>query len=405
MNNINNIMNFDKSYINIVQGLHETSNPLEVLYFYRSNIDFMKKNNVKIIISDDNIHNASIFFDDLFAGHEKYLKSALIGNNFIFYSPKIIASYEITRKIPISIDRSIAIDTNVASIIGRYLDGKKIDSEQSEILQLLLNVVSKEKITLDFLPYLIENLCKNNVGVESILRNTNSIIEFFNLSIESSSEAHNFILKYKNDPNFKNDILKRFSLFYLILLKIIHFNKKLGSEEHKVKALVDFMDNKIFLMFKRELIIGVEYFKKVKKLKFFNKVNTKDINELLKTISNMAWDLTLCRIVLEHNFTILPDKGADFFVPFFLTFDKGLSEIIDLYPLKAILYFGNDNYSMQAIPAIDVDNAILKRYGLETYFMEEAINKREKIYKRLGNKYLSHICNLIEIAEREIQEI
>ena len=398
-------MNFDKSYINIVQWLREASNPLDIRDFYKKNIDFMKKNNVKIIISSDNIHNAGIFFDNLFAGYEKYFKSAFIGNNFIFYSPKIIASYEITPKAPIFIDRSIAIDTNVASIIGRCSKGNKIDNEQNEILRLLLNVISKEKITFDFLPYLIENLCKDNVGIESILKNTDSIIKFSDNSAYLLNELHDFILKYKNDPNFKSDILEYFSLFYLILLKIIYFNKKLDSEEDKVKALVDFMDNKIFLMLKRELIIAVEYFQKVKKLKFFNKANTDDTNELLKTISNMAWDLTLCRIVLEHNFTILPNKDADFFIPFFLTFDKGLSEIIDLYPLKAILYSGNDNYPMQAIPVIDLDNAILKKYGLEIYFTEEAINKREKIYKRLGNKYLSHICNLIETAEREINEM
>ena len=70
-----------------------------------------------------------------------------------------------------------------------------------------------------------------------------------------------------------------------------------------------------------------------------------------------------------------------------------------------MLYFGNDNYPMQAIPAIDLGNSILKRYELETYFTEEAINKREKMYKKLENKYLSHICNLIETAEREIKKM
>ena len=37
-------MNFDKSYINIVQWLRETSNPLEIIDLYKSNIDFMDKN-------------------------------------------------------------------------------------------------------------------------------------------------------------------------------------------------------------------------------------------------------------------------------------------------------------------------------------------------------------------------
>lgn len=32
-----------------------------------------------------------------------------------------------------------------------------------------------------------------------------------------------------------------------------------------------------------------------------------------------------------------PNPNADFYIPYFITFDKGLSQIIDLFPLKTIL--------------------------------------------------------------------
>ena len=88
-----------------------------------------------------------------------------------------------------------------------------------------------------------------------------------------------------------------------------------------------------------------------------------------------AWDFALVRMY-EKMIVSRPIPEADFFISYFLTFDKGLSQIMDLYPLKAIITLGNG--TIQTIH--DVDEYInLEKYKLESYFTDEM---RE--YRRLN---------------------
>ena len=48
----------------------------------------------------------------------------------------------------------------------------------------------------------------------------------------------------------------------------------------------------------------------------------------------MAWDFSLIHH-LERVFGFNPNIKSDFYISYFLTFDKGLSQIMDLYPLKS----------------------------------------------------------------------
>lgn len=68
-----------------------------------------------------------------------------------------------------------------------------------------------------------------------------------------------------NENYFKEELNKNYKLYYLILLKMVYFNKKLKSEKQKIKTLIEFMHNELHVVTLRELSIAIVYFKEDKK--------------------------------------------------------------------------------------------------------------------------------------------
>jgi hypothetical protein len=106
----------------------------------------------------------------------------------------------------------------------------------------------------------------------------------------------------------------------------------------------------------------------------------------------MAWDLALVRL-LELSYKSRPIIEADFFISYFLTFDEGLSQIIDCYPLKAILML-NKNETIQVISSID-KTELIKKYKLEKYFSHEARYFRNENREK-GKKNITTLCQELE---------
>jgi len=144
------------------------------------------------------------------------------------------------------------------------------------------------------------------------------------------------------------------------------------------------MHDELNVIFARELVFAKEFFEKDTDIIFFNKVRNINKKTLLR-LENMSWDFALMRL-LEHSFASRPIKEADFYISYFLTFDKGLSQLLDLYPIKAFIYFEKNN-DYNIIPEIDTIT-FLKEYGLdEKYFNENAINYRSSKCTRNILKY------------------
>jgi hypothetical protein len=124
----------------------------------------------------------------------------------------------------------------------------------------------------------------------------------------------------------------------------------------------------------REAIIALNYFKNRSRLTFFGKITHKPKErgqELLKDLRNMSWDLMLFRMMEWQ--AILPGEG-DFLIPYFLSFDRKMVQLFDLFPLKAILAH-NDSVPMIPLWETPPLEALRKEISVEKinyYFTDRA---------------------------------
>jgi hypothetical protein len=397
----------------------KTNKTEEVLKIYKDNLDFFKNYGGKIIFVSRKIKNKNLQIFDLFKGYEKYLKFPFENENLIFLNPKIMKNHSLGLDANFKIDWTISLDSNFASLIEKYLTHKNVESK-NDVFKKITDLLSSKNMNIDYSPYVLENLFKSNVEKDSILSNVKRIIRLFNLDINSADNILEMKIldeeKYLNEVdkankfiNSKkaegNDVKEFYNIYYLILLKIVYFEKKLPTTNEKIKSLVEFMDSKLNRIYLRELAVAMKYFKKETGLKFFNKLNNKNPDQLLKYIKNMAWDFVLSRVFLENAITVLPDpEVADFFIPYFLTLDEGLSEIIDIYRLKGIMYF-DKHYEMQTFSDINEDN-ISEVNGLSDYFTAYAKNNRQKRLLSICNDHQnSIIMDIIKTTEQDIRKL
>jgi hypothetical protein len=132
-------------------------------------------------------------------------------------------------------------------------------------------------------------------------------------------------------------------MLYLLLLKMVEIQYKVEKRKlaAKMEEFYEFMHFELNTLFVREAIIALNFFKNPSKLTFFGKFKQKrawDASALCEELRNMSWDLMLFR-VMERMATIA-GKG-DFLIPYFLTFDRKMVQLFDLFPLKAVLAYGD----------------------------------------------------------------
>jgi hypothetical protein len=145
------------------------------------------------------------------------------------------------------------------------------------------------------------------------------------------------------------------------------------------------------------------YFERGQSMRFFSKFQ-KSRNDLFKTLRNMAWDLSHIRR-MELCMAAGGRSDARYFFPALLTFDKGLIEVLDLYPLKALAFeagraeplpfFSGD--FLDLVASCDQGKASFSR----RFYSIEARNMRAS--RRLSARTSFH--QIVDSLERELAEV
>lgn len=160
---------------------------------------------------------------------------------------------------------------------------------------------------------------------------------------------------------------------------------------------LDFSDVVMCAMGGRETVIARHYFEKGVNLGIFKTIQIdSSIDSILHKCSNIAWDLAHVRHHLERSVTIKPEFGARYFVPFFLTFDRGLGDVIDMYPLKCIAYPSNGGNYIAFYKGDYLDVISTENFGrdkiLERYY-SSASRSRRKSERPFVQKNINSILN------------
>jgi hypothetical protein len=86
-------------------------------------------------------------------------------------------------------------------------------------------------------------------------------------------------------------------------------------------------------LFARETLLARRYFEHGQSAPFFSKIMIGG-HDLLPRIRGMAWDLWHVRW-MEQAITLTTSSESRYFFPALLTFDKGLIDIMDMYPIHS----------------------------------------------------------------------
>jgi len=143
-----------------------------------------------------------------------------------------------------------------------------------------------------------------------------------------------------------------------------------------MKDYFAFIHEVVGAYFDRESILAHKYFSDRSCIEVLEKLKKgMSTVHLLKKLDNIAWDMAAPRFMEQ-----LIDTGGqgDYFVPFFLTLDKGLREILSIHRIKGVIVNTNTG---QLIPIPEISTLeYFESHGckkeIEYFFCDNVKNER-----------------------------
>lgn len=300
----------------------------------------------------------------------------------------------LTKEAKTYIQRCISFDTQTTSYFYRCYKAQETGLPSN--IESILNLLVDNKISVDYIPYTMENLLFSNEKKEYVKE---CIFAFEKLyygktvsdtycrgTAESVIEMYDG-LRTQNYFGFA----ELYHSIYVILLKVcyIQLTHTKYSIDKKMNLLCAFMDKRLCRILIPELILAKRYFERGQAYTFFGKIQN-GRKDKIKNIKNMAWDLFHLRM-LEMGCAYKTLEKVDAIIPYFCTYDKRLLEVKECYELKsmAINYRTQERFSFYS----NVDEIV-------DYLKE--VSTGEKLLNRLPRRNTCNIQELIQELENEI---
>lgn len=298
------------------------------------------------------------------------------------------------------IDYSISLDTQAVSYLAPYLDGRT--TRMPADFKQVFDFIARDDVFVDPTPYLHENLRNlddkksaakifEKLKAYEILRTLDT--DWLRMHGEPRSRlsrpeiekrAQELVARMymgRSDECFMRTITFRQQFMYsqLLLMAIIQIGAPSTPFYEKMWRFAELCDSTLATLSGRETAVARAYFERGQCLTFFGKLQAKK-PDLFDILDGMAWDLWHVR-QMEELMTLKPLREARYFFPALLTFDKRLTEIMDLYPLKACAHIGGKH---EPIPFYDGDwfalvagDDALQRGFAERFYSDEARASRD----------------------------
>lgn len=389
--------------------------PIEALYTYVNNLELL--------------HDCRfIFFSDEYGSDIPYfLKSQKINNFNIHcltsFSKMLVIDTETcdemfrTGEAIYAIDACIALDTQTVSYLKDiFTENPTTINEKSKYF---IDYLIRNDINFDYSLYMLENLKKLN-NKEEIIKTYENLLacerfKALNMKKYLKGELISYTktedeLKLLTDEIFfvmnnKSKSLEtisfenRYNAIKALLLKvaIIELAYSRKGIKYKIALLLEFINNELGCIFERETAICYLFFLHDKRVeKFFKKIKPNCV-DIVKHISGMAWDLSHLRH-LEYLIATLRPSNARYELYSIITFDYGLQEVLEAYPIKKCAIYNGKFIPIFETPLYELIKEIDDlRYFI--YSTEEVRSTafRNANYKKLTNNLERDLTELIEI--------
>ncbi len=356
--------------------------------------------------------------------YKKYLVHYFTKNNLYFINDEIIKEIIENKEVKISVDYTLAFDTNLSSYIKTIVQGGNLGKDQGEIIRVLDQLLVDD-VNFDHLFYLTENT-KQAYLKAYLLKDNATPLEFWKIlnknfrwnlvslelfrgvdckkykisasgpvSIFSFRDAVRNCVQYtfefyatEQGKLRANQLLRfqRIILLYLIAMYRIQFSSKKGAKK-KTEEFLSFVQSVVGIYLDRETIVAHKYFSERKDVPFLNQVNVGTMpKKFLKAIDNIAWDMAAPRFMEE---LIISGGEGKFMAPFFVSFDKDLRSMLNDFLIKSAI-INSKTGAILPIPEVNTIDYFAEN-GCESiiiyFFSDKAVEQRRK----------KHLYNLKDI--------
>ena len=302
------------------------------------------------------------------------------------------------RNQAVIIESCVSLDTQIQSYL--YRKYKKQISSIPQNIENVLKIKESHMCTMDCFAYTMENALfgVENLSTPLFVENTIAFESYFNKNRFHARKSAKRLLEvyYSMINSGWGDWWKRqYKLFYLSLLVMadINLNKKNLSLYEKELMMVRYFHEKIGMISDREINLAKLFFMHGTNIRFFGKIQ-KGRKDIVQNLKNMAWDIFHIHFTM-NNMTIQPSHEIDFTIPFFVTYDERLKDIIPVYKLKSAAYIKHTT-SKYFNYILDIIDPIIKH----NYFTSQALAERLKL---LSNEteisLMNKIQNEIDVLE------
>jgi hypothetical protein len=328
-------------------------------------------------------------------------------------------------KATYQIDYSISLDTQALSYLEPYISGN-LSNRLPKDMKEVFDFIAQDDVRVDPIPYILENL--RNIGDKTAAARVFEKLKAYETLrtldlawLKNNDQARSFLTEieliksaqehmagmYRDRENsaIMKNLRFRHQYMYCSLLKMacIQICCPAAHIDNKMMAYFDFCDATLATMSLREAAIARKFFEKGSALKFFGKIQ-KNNEEIFQALDGMAWDLWHVR-QLEEAMTFRLEKGARYFFPALLTFDKRLIEVMDLFPLKSCAFVDGDS---EVMPVYDGDWCELvaqedagQAIFTGKFYSKQAVQSRD--LRRVAAK--DKINDAVDALERELSEV
>jgi hypothetical protein len=344
-------------------------------------------------------------------------------NDLFFLNHHIHQELTMDRDCTFPITYVMLFDTNATSHLRALFGGR--DTGPTQDLWELLRQFRGNRLNWQVTPYLMEN-----AGAIAEGRNSQDIFETV-LATEKveAIDAEHFIATGQirlqiNEAELINKAVTelsqfvrllnngllgvingRFETFYVSLLFIALQQIRLPGREFaskKLKSVVKFMDQEMHVLLTDILGIACEWFTGGKRVAILNRLQRNAPN-LIRNAKNISWDVFhLLQLRQEATFV---RKDNRFLIPYLLTFDQALADLMEMCAIKSCLTGGTFHYPV-CFPKINPETVFGPVIGRDIKFMDQYLspeaNARRLNWQDQNDR--SHLSPLRQKLESELSE-
>ena len=297
----------------------------------------------------------------------------------------------------------VSFDTQVQSYLYRKYNGQTNTIPNS--IQEVIKLIKERKWTVNGFAYLYENALfdKNAINSELFKENMYAFETYFyeeQQALQHAKQLAELDKKFLNDE-FSDWYRRQYKLYYLELLMMgyIQLNYKGTPVVYKEEEYIKFFHDNVGILSGREANLAKLFFTHGTKIAFFGKIQKGNKN-IIASLKNMAWDIFHIQNVL-NNINMQFSENIDFIIPYFVTYDKRLKDILPVYQVKAIAFVRNEAKKWPLFETDLIDPIIHAKY----FTSHAYIKRQEKLFEKKEEDIIKILDLLIDEYENKITSL